>query len=538
MKLAKCMGLLGRSDRGFLFMWLALMRLGVSVLIIMPSCSPEAIHRLCKQCNVDRVFYDDTLPEHNAEASRLCEASNAPFQMHRYSGKDIIDLIARLSMPRNRNFPSQRINHGKSIAYLHHTSGTSGLPKPVPYSHRAACGALPILNGRDSITFTTTPLFTGGIADCFRAWTSSATICLAPDDGQPLTAETIVDCFSQTQEKYRLLRHELLNPSPTSMYFSCVPMIAQMLAQTSKGLAFLRTMDIVGVGGATLPKKDGDILISEGINLASRFGSAECSFILSTHRRYKVDKEWEYFRVPCGVPYLKFEPLLDDSGRFELVIMKGWPQLAKINRDDGSWATSDLFEPHPSIKDAWKIVSRRDAQITLLTGKKFDPVGIEEAIKRHPLVQDAFVFGNGKVYPGAIIIKSEKAIGMGDELVSDIIWPYIESLNENGPAHAKIFKDMLVIKPNTDSLAKTAKGTTRRQRSEEDYDTDISGAYKSSLVVPNGEVSLETVMDIVKKAIGSPTELQYDSDFRAHHIDSVQATRIQAHLNSVLGTYP
>lgn len=35
MKLPKCVGLMGRSDRGFLLLWLALMRLGISVLIIM-----------------------------------------------------------------------------------------------------------------------------------------------------------------------------------------------------------------------------------------------------------------------------------------------------------------------------------------------------------------------------------------------------------------------------------------------------------------------------------------------------------------------
>ncbi|KAA8571059.1 hypothetical protein EYC84_000419 [Monilinia fructicola] len=534
-KHTKCMGLLGRSDRAFLFMWLGLMRLGVSVLIIMPSCSPEGLYRLCRQCNVDRVFYDDALLEYQAVASTLFQRPDVSFQMHRYSSKEITDLIPRMSIPTAQPIPCSKDKgktHSKSIAYLHHTSGTSGLPKPVPYSHRAACGALPILNGRDTITFTTTPLFTGGIADCFRTWTSSATICLAPDDGHPLTAEIIVECFSQMQERYRLFRNGLPNPDPKSMYFSCVPMIAQMLSQTSIGLAFLRTMDIVGVGGATLPKDDGDTLISKGINLVSRFGSAECSFILSTHRHYKVDKEWEYFRVPQAVPYLKFEPLSDGSGRSELVIMKGWPQMAKTNRDDGSWATSDLFEPHPSIKNAWKIVSRRDAQITLITGKKFDPVGIEEAMKRHPLIQDAFVFGNGRVYPGAIIIKSQEAISLKDDEVSDTIWPYIESLNENGPAQAKIFKDMLVIKPNTHALAKTAKGTTRRQRSEQDYDADISNAYKSDLILSKGEVSLEMVMGIVKQAIGNPTELQYDSEFRAHHIDSVQATRIQSRLNS------
>ncbi|ESZ95917.1 hypothetical protein SBOR_3730 [Sclerotinia borealis F-4128] len=529
----KCIGLVGRSDQGFLLMWLALMRLGVSVLIIMPSCTSEAVQHLCKQCNVNIVFYDSTLLEHHAEASRLRKASNPSFTMRQYTGRDIVKQLKR---PERTHLTAPRMVTANDIAYFHHTSGTSGLPKPIPYSHHAACGILPILHGRNTMTFTTTPLFTGGIADCFRAWTSLSTICLAPDDGQSLTSELIIKYFSQAQHGYKILTPGLSDPLRKSMYFSCVPMIAQMLSQTARGLAFLRTMDIVGVGGATLPKQTGDFLVSMGVNLVSRLGSAECSFVLSSHRNYDQDKDWEYLRVPNGVPYLKFEPLDDDSGRFELVIRNGWPQMAKRNRDDGSWATNDLFEPHPSIKNAWKIVSRRDAQITLLTGKKFDPIFIEEAIKRFPLVKDAFIFGNRQVYPGIIIFKSETAAFTDDESFRDMIWPYVEDLNNKIPSHAKLFKDMLVIKTDTHLLAKTEKGTTKRGWAEIYYDADIKDAYKNKAIVFNGEVSLETVMDIVKKAIGTPTELQYDSDFRVHHIDSVQATRIRSHLTSAFSS--
>ncbi len=46
---------------------------------------------------------------------------------------------------------------------------------------------------------------------------------------------------------------------------------------------------------------------------------------------------------------------------------------AKKNRPDGSFATADLFAPHPEIPHAWKYHSRADSQLTLITGKKFDP---------------------------------------------------------------------------------------------------------------------------------------------------------------------
>ncbi|KAM0169921.1 hypothetical protein ACHAPF_009543 [Botrytis cinerea] len=543
----KCVGLMGRSDSAFLFRWLALMRLGASVMIMVPSLSSEAVQHLCKQCDIDIVFYDVDLRRQYVEIQKLERISrNSPLQMRGYSRTSTMELISHAE--RNPSYiPSCKVT-GKSPAYNHHTSGTSGLPKPVPYTHHVACGVLPILDGRGTLTFTTTPLYTGGIADCLRAWTSLSTICLAPDSQHPLTSETIINCFSQIKEKYessiskmhefrtrprsKSLTRRLSNQITKSKYFSCVPTIAQMLSTTSKGLQFLRTMDIVGVGGASLPEEDGKLLISEGINLVSRYGSAECSFLLSTHRDYKTDKEWQYFRAPEGVKSLKFEPLNDGSNRFELVVMSDWPQFPKANREDGCFATSDLFEPHPSIKNAWKHVGRGDAQITLSTGKKFDPIYTEEALKRFPDIQDAFVFGNGQMYPGAIIIKSQNAASnFSDDEFRDLIWPYVEDVNKTAPAHAKIYKDMLVLKPHTESLEKTAKGTTKRQSAHMHYDSDIKSAYNGDASAFNSDVSLKSVMEAVKTAIGAPIDLEYDSDFRAHHIDSVQATRIRSHIN-------
>lgn len=500
-----------------------------------PKTSSEAVQHLCKTLNIDTLFFDIGLQGEVGQEMEFTKSFSTTLRMQGYRKAHLMYLISNspdiLGTEEIPYFATRCEITGQSIAYFHHTSGTTGLPKPVSYTHYAACKALPVFDGRKSLTFTTTPLFTGGIADCLRAWTSTSTICLAPHHANFFTSKSIIRYFSQLQEEYKVIESP-----PKSMYFSCVPNIAQTLSQDERGLEFLRTMSIVGVGGATLPKKDGDFLVSQNINLVSRLGSAECSFLLCSHRQYSKDKEWEYFRLMDGVPYLKFQPLHDDSNRFQLVVMKGWPQFGKTNRRDGNFATGDLFEPHPSIKNAWKHVGRIDGLITLVSGKKFDPVRTEEDIKRFPLIDDAYIFGNGRMYPGAIIIKSKEADGMDDEFVRDTIWPHIEDLNNKGPTHSKIFKDMLVMRPKNERLEKTGKGTTKRQWAEEYYDFYIKDAYESDAAIAkpfSGEVSLDLVMDVVKKAIGTAEELKYDSDFREHHVDSVQATRIRSCLNSV-----
>lgn len=85
-------------------------------------------------------------------------------------------------------------------------------------------------------------------------------------------------------------------------------------------------MDIVGVGGAALPAEVGDRLVTRGINLISRFGSAECEFLLSSHRGF-IDKEWQYLRNMADAGLLRFEE--QDNGMYEFVVLPAWPHIVR-----------------------------------------------------------------------------------------------------------------------------------------------------------------------------------------------------------------
>ena len=52
-----------------------------------------------------------------------------------------------------------------------------------------------------------------------------------------------------------------------------------MMEADKYGLQFLRSIDIVGVGGAVLPAEVGDRLVTRGTNLIFGFGSAECGIL-------------------------------------------------------------------------------------------------------------------------------------------------------------------------------------------------------------------------------------------------------------------
>ena len=420
-------------------------------------------------------------------------------------------------------------------AFIFHTSGTStGLPKPITQSHRAAFGVLPVLNGRQSATFTTTPLYHGGIADCFRAWSSRAPIWLFPALDVPITTHNIDLSLSVAAKASSEISVAAVK------FFSCVPYVLQMLSEDPAGLRNLQKMKMVGVGGAALSPKVGNYLTERGVNLVSRYGSAECGFLLASHRDYGIDKDWQYLRISPRSNCLHFEQKNDKSGLCELIVKKGWPHMAKINREDGSFATGDLFEQHPTIKGAWKYHSRSDSQITLNTGKKFDPAPLEDLISSSSrLIREVLVFGSGRQNPGVIIFLSEEALGMKDIDVEAGVWETMQAINSKGQDHTRIHRDKVVIVSSRQLvMERSSKGTLLRREVEKAFAEQIESAYtrqsehtseQLEKSVAEGDIK-QSVRNLVNDVLGVDNCLNDDADFYGHGVDSATSTRIRALL--------
>lgn len=88
-------------------------------------------------------------------------------------------------------------SRNRQVAHYHHSSGTSArLLKVIPQSHRATPRVLPHLpQGTQNAMFTTMPLYHGGIADLFRAWTSDAMIWLFPGKDMFITVHQVIQCL-------------------------------------------------------------------------------------------------------------------------------------------------------------------------------------------------------------------------------------------------------------------------------------------------------------------------------------------------------
>lgn len=215
---------------------------------------------------------------------------------------------------------------------------------------------------------------------------------------------------------------------------------------------------------------------------------------------------------------------------------------AKTNRENGSYATADLFERHPKIKNAWFYHSRADSQLTLITGKKFDPAPLEAAIATSEHLDDVLIFGDGQPYPGALLLRSEKSSESSDTDLVRTIWPQVERMNKESQDHARIPEHMLIpIKHQEEPLEKSSKGTIIRKAAEARFAKYIEFAYGNKEEQDFDDLRDEELPQyltkLVQSMIQSPEPPAEDTDLFAYGVDSIACMRLRSHIRRLTPNY-
>ncbi|TGZ83795.1 acetyl-CoA synthetase-like protein [Ascodesmis nigricans] len=510
--------ILSESSMVMLLNFLGLIRIGCTVLLIAPQCSSQAIHRLLQKTKAEYLLSSSTFSE-LAASSAISECPYKvlpdPSLISRYISKG----------PFRLKYPVE----SETIGYIHHTSGTtSGRPSPIPQSHAAATKYLPYLPTVPRVaTLTTTPLYHGGVADLWRSMMSESMIWFYPPT-VPITAANIIIALKTAETRV---------PSAPVRLFTGVPYIQRICADDPTCLEILRKMDMVGVGGANLPVELGDFMVQNGVNLVSRFGSSECGFLLNSYRNFSSDIHWNYLRIPPRCTSLRFEPY--DDKLFELVVLQSWPHMAKTNRPDGSFATSDLFTQHPTIRGAYCYHTRADSTIVLTNGKKFDPTPLEESVRRIKGVEEAVMIGQNRERPGVLVFASASHgfDGEVDRLRREVVDRIKQA--SGATSFAAVESDTVILYTDGRSLPKSSKGTMIRALAEEEYKTNIDAVYNRSENTPRcpgspkvdnqdrGSVAI-AVARIVGDVVGR--DVMGDADLFLLGVDSVKSMIIRRKL--------
>ena len=185
--------------------------------------------------------------------------------------------------------------------------------------------------------------------------------------------------------------------------------------------------------------------------------------------------------------------------------------------------------------------SRADSQLTLITGKKFDPAPLEDTLATSPLLDDVLIFGNNRPFPGALLLRSAQASHISNQELLNAIEPLVKRLNSDSQDHARIFLDMLVPLPHQDQpLEKSSKGTINRRAADARFKQAIESAYdtqgeEKSIDVKDGELS-HYLTGLIQSITSQSAELTEDVDLFSYGVDSIACMRLRNQLKQLMPT--
>ncbi|KAI1408863.1 L-aminoadipate-semialdehyde dehydrogenase [Hypoxylon sp. FL1857] len=484
---SEVVALLGPSNLDYIITMLALMRLGgFSVLFLSTRLQTEAYVNLLRETRCRFVIRTPT--SYAATASRISEEYEiAQFDLVEYSVYSKVDTAStRYQRPVIEN-------EAQKIAFIVHSSGSTGLPKPIYQNHRSCLTNYSVGSGMRA--FVTLPLYHNhGLSTFFRGITSSVTTAFF-DASLPMTHDNLVNALEQFR--------------PES--FHCVPYSLKLLSESEHGIDLLRQCNLVLFGGSSCPDDLGDRLVNAGVYLVGHYGATEMGQLMTSFRD-REDKSWNYLRpFPKVAPYLRFEPI--GEGLYELIVLDGLPTKVCSNSDDppNSFHTRDTFESHPTMPNAWAYRGRLDDRVTLVNGEKVLPIPFEHRLRQHELVEEALIFGVGKAFPGLLIFPSEKARHMSKADLLNALQPLIAAGNEAAEKFGQISMEMVEVLPYGTKYPRTDKGTIIRAAAYRAFEEVIESVY----------VRFEThdeARDGARKALDVPELVAYLLDMFTHTI--------------------
>ncbi|KAF2086300.1 putative NRPS-like enzyme [Saccharata proteae CBS 121410] len=508
-------GLLGPSNLDYVVTMLALSKLGHTVLFMSTRIMHEAYASLLASTGSRHMVVDPTC----SKVASALQNDDPALKVVEIAGAEIYNQPMEETLDTQMDQALDADAEADNVAWIIHSSGSTGLPKPIYQTHKAA---LKNYAGNMNMRgFITLPIYHNhGISCFFRAIHSKKTLHLY-NASLPLAKQYLMDIIRS---------HDF-------EIFYGVPYVLGLLGETIEGIELLSGFKIVMFGGSACPDSLGHRLVEHGVNLVGHYGSTETGQLMTSFRP-PGDKDWDYLRVSDVVrPYLRFEDR--GGGLYELICLPGWPSKVMSNREDDSYALKDCFTKHPSTPDAWKYYCRLDDTLTLNNGEKANPLKLEGAARQSQFVSEAVVFGVGQSSLGLALVRAPEAATFPDETILDDVFRVIEPAHAVLPAYAKIERDkVLILDPET-AIRVTDKGTVIRRAFYDQFREEINAVYEKTcsgaLVLGEPELK-ELIRDEVTKMMQIPKSIEVgdDQDFFNLGMDSLQSISLRTTLVSTL----
>jgi nucleoside-diphosphate-sugar epimerase len=415
-----------------------------------------------------------------------------------------------------------------STILLLHSSGTTGLPKPIPLTHRqllfaVSCHDFATEEQAQSLNVSTLPLFHGfGLVAPGLSMSAGKTTVYPASDGIP-NALSIIKLVKVTNAKSMMT----------------VPFLLDDICNlpNDEGINILADLDFVGTGGAALGAGVGDRLTKGGVKLLNFYGTTETGPLSQTFVP-SDSYDWKYFRLRTDMNFkiAELEPR-DSERRFRLTV---YP----FGGTDGLEIADQLIRNEEYPETDFAAVGRDDDVIVLATGEKVNPLILETMLSEAPMAKSAIAFGENQFNIGVIVEPTEALSSDAYGKFKDSIWPIITAAGERMDAFSRISsRDAIIVVPTGTVIPRTDKGSIARKEVYALFDKEVKGVYEK-LLLGVGDESIEPlkfdnleqdlkalIQKHLKLSVG-PSEWTIEESLFDLGIDSLQALQLRRVLIS------
>ncbi|RDW69422.1 hypothetical protein BP6252_08442 [Coleophoma cylindrospora] len=500
----KVVGIYAPTDLDYLVTIFGLGRLGYTSFLLSPRLPASAVHALLQSTGSSTLFYSSVHRPSIISDSILENIRILPLPTRdQYDNDDIYPPFYRKDVDEEKE-------HLRRYLMLH-SSGSTGLPKPIGYTNKRLLG---ITAGAQKVTsFQSVPFsHAHGLLTYVQAIFHKKTLYM------------MNGYVAQTHDSVTAA----IKAANPGMVWT-VPYVLKLLAEKPDGIEVLKRCEKVSSAGSRCPDDLGDLLVNEGVHLGTQFGSTEIGSVLGSLNRPREDKAWNYLRPPPHVvPFLYMKPV--GGHLYELVVLDGHVGKWASNSDDppNSWYTSDLFEAHPSIPNAWKFVGRSDDRVTLSNGEKVLPLPIEGRIRQHPLVREAVVFGIDRAVPGLLLFRSDHTLNTEDFLST--IWPVVQEVNSHSEGFSQISRDMITVANDDIDIHLTDKSSIKRAQVYKHFKDVIDKMYTQEASEGTLQLEIPELKTWILQAFADIGVYLPDAqaDFFGAGVDSLKAIQMRS----------
>ncbi|KAI0011898.1 hypothetical protein F4779DRAFT_635496 [Xylariaceae sp. FL0662B] len=535
---------MGPSDIRYLIWVIAAMKTDKCVVFPSPGNLVSANRSLFEKVGAKTLLYS---PEVAGMLSPLFEAT-----------KDITRAIPALAYPDLLSqdhvdiFPFEySFDQLKDRPFMGlHTSGTSGHPKPIYWSHMAASTLPSFLdpsfqsNDSEKTNLTRELLHVNDVIVLFPMFHLGG---IGPALASIFCTNTLVLPAAGTRPTPENFAAMIQHAGCTACFVP--PSVLEAMLEYPPGMKALGSLQCVAYTGGPLNPTRGEQLSKHIRHLFPILASTEGG---PSHLASSGDNSsWNAFKfIDVGQRMEEIAP-----GTYELVISRteqvdsgqvyfhAYPHLQE-------YRTKDLFSPVQGRPDWWIYRGRADNWVVMSNGLKMDPTDQENMIGAHPNVKGVLIAGSRCLRLCMLLELNQAPAGPeAQKKALEELWPIINQANQTAPKFGRVPMELVMFASQEKPFLRAGKGTIQRRLTITAYAQEIDDMYaraEEGLLISGLpalqstdsrdliEVTRTLCMEVLEDG---QTEIGIDEDLFSRGLDSLSCFILVARLKAVLRQY-